>query len=212
MSEANQQTNDPNRPNCWGDDASITELFHRVVTLMRRHHHHHEHGGDPYRGQGRVLSILKMQPDISQKDIGFILDMRNQSLSELLIKLERSGYITRTPSEKDRRVMDIHLTELGLAAAEQMEKSQQHGRQIFDCLSSEEQANLSEYLKRIIKQMSAGSDEPRETGSTDYDFDPFWGVGKYADCCKRIKHEIKAHRRAACEHWRGHNCHRHGHI
>jgi DNA-binding MarR family transcriptional regulator len=203
-------TNDQSRPNDRGDDATIAELFHRVVTLMRRqqHKHHHEHCGDPYRGQGRVLSILKMQPDISQKDIGFILDMRNQSLSELLMKLERSGYITRTPSEKDRRVMDIHLTELGMAAAEQTEKRQHYGRQIFDCLTPEEQDNLSDYLKRIITQMSDGTNEQQGTGSHDYDFDPFWGVGRYADCCKHLKHEIKqeirAHRRAACEHWHGH--------
>lgn len=42
---------------------------------------------------------------------------RSQSLGELLAKLERSGYITRSPSEADRRVIGIHLTDAGKKAS-----------------------------------------------------------------------------------------------
>ena len=56
---------------------------------------------DPHRGQGRVLAILAENPEISQKKLSFLLDMRNQSLSELLAKLEKAGLITRVPSEEE---------------------------------------------------------------------------------------------------------------
>ena len=46
--------------------------------------------GDSRRGQGRVLAILKMQPEISQKELLYLLDMRPQSLGELLSKLEKT--------------------------------------------------------------------------------------------------------------------------
>ena len=55
---------------------------------------------NPHRGQGRVLSILKLKPEITQKELTYLLDMSKQALGELLKKLENCGYITRTPSRK----------------------------------------------------------------------------------------------------------------
>ena len=57
--------------------------------------------------------MLKLKPEISQKELSDLLDMRPQSLGELLGKLERNGYITRTPSERDQRVLIIRLTDAG---------------------------------------------------------------------------------------------------
>src|SRR5471030_1811846 len=100
------------------DKIDLIEEFVRVQWLFHRYHqqNHTHHGpmGDPTRGQGRVLTILKMQPEISQKDLSYLLDMRPQSLGEILSKFEKSGYITRTPSETDRRVMNIKLTKNGI--------------------------------------------------------------------------------------------------
>jgi DNA-binding MarR family transcriptional regulator len=109
-----------------------------------------------------------MQPEISQKDISYLLDMRNQSLSELLTKLEKAGLINRTQSETDRRVMNIKLTKEGEDAANQAEQGKQDYGQIFDCLGEEERKNLSEYLARIIteleKQMGGETDFPEAWG------------------------------------------------
>ena len=123
--------------------------------IGRYYHHNHGAGGpmgNPYRGQGRVLKLLKMQPTISQKDLSELLDMRPQSLGELLAKLERSGYITRAPLESDKRVMMVTLTEKGATAGDWEEK-----RPAFDdvlgCLSPEEQDRLREYLGRIIGEL-----------------------------------------------------------
>lgn len=146
----------------------IREQFFRLAMLMHRYGHHirREHGlfGDPRRGQGRVLSLLKMQPEISQKDLAYLLDMRPQSLGELLGKLEKNGFITRTPSEKDRRVMIVRLTEEGEKAAAQSESVDDD---IFGCLNEEEQEQLSEYLGRLIEALEKktgefGEDSRRE--------------------------------------------------
>jgi DNA-binding MarR family transcriptional regulator len=119
--------------------------------------------GAPYQGQGRILSLLKLKPEISQKELAHILDIRSQSLGELLAKLERSGYITRTPSDVDRRGMDIRLTDSGKAASEKdVEPPDQAS--FLDCLNAEEQTTLSDYLGRLVKnleeQLVASGSEP----------------------------------------------------
>jgi DNA-binding MarR family transcriptional regulator len=142
----------------FGQFARITELLHR-----HQHWSHRRHGpaGDPHRGQGRVMALLKVQPEISQKDLSYLLDIRPQSLGELLAKLERGGFIERTPSETDRRGMDIKLTEAGKQAAERPAV----GDDIFACLNANEQATLSDYLAKIIEELEqalAGRDEDTE--------------------------------------------------
>jgi Transcriptional regulators len=117
--------------------------------------------GDPQRGQGRVLALLKMRPEISQKDLSYLLDIRPQSLGELLAKLERGGYITRTPSETDNRVMNIKLTEAG---AEITEQQAEGVPDLFAELNAEEQGALSGYLARVIGGMEKvlGDVEPHD--------------------------------------------------
>ncbi|MED4208469.1 winged helix DNA-binding protein [Priestia megaterium] len=104
--------------------------------------------GDQHRGQGRILKLLKLQPKTTQKELSYLLDMRPQSIGELLSKLERKGYIVRTPSEKDRRVLTVELTESGLEAIEATEE-QNNNSGIFDVLSEEEQDTLSHLMQKL---------------------------------------------------------------
>lgn len=152
-------------------DFDLIEQFTRVEWLLHRYHqqNHTHHGpmGDPRRGQGRVLAILKLQPEISQKELSYLLNMRPQSLGELLSKLEKSGYITRTPAETDRRVMNIKLTKEGAEVTEAVEQEFSFDKS-FKCLSEEEQKNLSGYLSRIIETLEAQLDDEQP----ELDFDP----------------------------------------
>ena len=113
---------------------------------------------DTTRGQGRILAMLKMRDGISTKDMSYLLGVRVSSLNELLSKLEKSGYITREPSEQDKRVMLVKLTDKG-RNVQQPESIDFND--IFACLSEEEQETLGEYLDRIIAALhtSVGDDE-----------------------------------------------------
>lgn len=154
---------------------TYTELYEklsRLQWLLQRQHlqSHAERGpmADRTRGQGRVLAMLKMQPEISTKDLSYLLGIRQQSLNELLNKLEKAGYVLRTPSEGDKRVMMVRLTEKG--QAEQNEEPDYSG--IFSCLSLEEQKNFSEYLDRVIAaletEIGLDEDDERETWMHDF--------------------------------------------
>jgi DNA-binding MarR family transcriptional regulator len=154
------------------NEQDLLEKFYQLTWLLRRSMigHLRDHGpmGAPHQGQGRILSLLKLTPEISQKELAHILNIRSQSLGELLAKLERSGYITRTPSEVDRRGMDIRLTESGKAVSEK-DVEPEHQESVFGCLNEEEQTTLGNYLERLIKNLE---EQQAEGGS-----DPFPGPG-----------------------------------
>lgn len=172
-------------------DIELIEQFRRIQWLFHRYHHqnHMQYGpmGDSRRGQGRVLAILKMQPEISQKELSYLLDMRPQSLGEFLSKLEKNGYITRTPSETDRRVMNIKLTQEGKEATAKECRCDQ----LFECLNKEEQKSLNDYLNRIIEKFEAQLGEDQSS----HDFHQCHGGGR-PNCAEGGHHGMgKCHRR-----------------
>ncbi|MDR2939985.1 MAG: MarR family transcriptional regulator [Clostridiales bacterium] len=130
---------------------TITEQLQELQMLMHRAHFHGRMG-KAHRGQGRVLAMLKMKPEISQKELTFLLGMRKQSLAELLSKLEKNGLVTREQSGEDKRAMTIKLTEAGLEAANSIEEGSFDVPDVFDCLNEKELAQFSGYLERLIKQ------------------------------------------------------------
>lgn len=159
-----------------GFNDGLMRTFFHATALMHRYHHHirrdREHGGNPHRGQGRVLALLKLKPEITQKELTFLLNMRNQSLGELLVKLERGGYIERTPSETDRRVMNVKLTEAGAEAAEQAEQNQQEDGKLFESFTEEEREQFGGYLQRLIEELEKQTEGEGFAGRDPRDF---WG-------------------------------------
>ena len=114
---------------------------------------------DTSRGQGRILAMLKIKDGISTKDLSYLLGVRVSSLNEMLSKMEKNGFITREPSEQDKRVMLVYLTEKG--REEQQEQSADMN-DIFDSLTAAEQALFSEYLDRIISKLTEGESDVKE--------------------------------------------------
>ncbi len=132
---------------------SYTELSEKLARLQKLLHFYRnrvvmEYGplADRSRGQGRVMALLKLQPQISTRDLAYLLGIRQQSLNELLNKLEEKEMVERKPSEDDKRVMIVHLTEKGKEA----EQPKNESYDFFGVLSEEEQAAFSDYLDRLI--------------------------------------------------------------
>ncbi|MDR0307670.1 MAG: MarR family transcriptional regulator [Chitinispirillales bacterium] len=148
--------------------------FRRLESLLLRSHIKRANDGSaisPHRGQGRILAILKLQPRIGQKELGYLLDMSKQGLAELLGKLEKSGYITRSQSEKDRRSYIVELTDSGREALpdeSSLEAEVDDVDAALDCLNEEEQRNMAGYLDRIIKAVVEKSDVVDDDDYADY--------------------------------------------
>lgn len=145
----------------------MNEQFMKLQHDLRRYYHRQmakNQGYGPHRGQGRVLTLLKMNPEISQKDLTFVLGMRPQSVGELLQKLEDKDLITRDASEQDRRVMIIRLTDLGMEEAEKISETTDVGEELFADFSDDEKiewARLVEKLSETLKN-ELGEDDSEE--------------------------------------------------
>ena len=111
--------------------------------------------GDPTQGQGRILAMLKIQDGIPTKELSYLLGLQVASLNELLAKLERAGLVTREPSEADRRVMLVKLTNAGRETPQQNPDA----GGAFAVLTPEEQETLSGYLDRIIADLASETHE-----------------------------------------------------
>lgn len=100
--------------------------------------------------QQRILIMLNELGPISQSELTQQLRIQPGSASEVIIKLETSGYITRTPSEKDRRTTVVQLTEAGTAAAQQAAalRVERH-EQMFDSLNAGEKETLLSLLEKL---------------------------------------------------------------
>ncbi len=101
-------------------------------------------------GQGRILKLLTIKPEISQKELHGMLDISKQSLAETLSKLEKNGFIVREPSEEDRRVLIVKLTEEGKKEISTFENEAVNSYNVFKDVSDEELKIFGNVLDKII--------------------------------------------------------------
>lgn len=140
------------------EEKDLTKQFLEFDGRLRRYFamEMHKQGktGSPHRGQGRVLTLLSMRDNISQKDLAFILGLRPQSVGELLGKLEKNQLILRTPSEDDKRVMLVSLTEEGQAEAKRISEEPSFATDLFDVFSDEEKNQFSALIEKLNSEIS----------------------------------------------------------
>lgn len=141
---------------------SIYEKLNVLQALMKRQEKASQERFGPFadmsRGQGRILAMLKIQPEIATRDLAFLLGIRQQSLNELLNKLEKGGYVIRKPSEKDRRVMMVCLTDKGKQEPAGIRDHEEY----LSALNTEELEKFGEYLDRIIAVLQKDQPEDRD--------------------------------------------------
>lgn len=164
----------------------LMEMFHRGVHLLHRsgpHLRRHSKRSPMPPAQGRLMRLLAATGPVSQRTLGEILDIRSASLSELLGKLDKSGWIRRRPGENDRRTIDIELTEegentLGSIGNERAEMAEE----VFGALNEEELRQFHGLLGKLIddwetrfedKGKHFGRHRPTD-GEGDFDRGPGW--------------------------------------
>ena len=99
---------------------------------------------------------LQMHSPIPTRELAYLLDIRQQSLNELLQKLQADGLVERKPSPTDRRVMLVHLTEAGRGA-----KLGDEAADYLSSLTDEEIASLTALLDKVIAALEeqVGADD-----------------------------------------------------
>lgn len=113
--------------------------------------HFFRYGMGEKTGQQRILSMLAERGIITQRELQDMLGVQSGSLSEILNKVESCGYVMRRQNEKDRRQMNLELTESGREAACNFRKDHmKRARTMFDGLTEEEKKQLSTLLGKMM--------------------------------------------------------------
>ena len=143
------------------NERSLPQLFHETHHALNQYlrYRRSERFG-PEHGQGRLIELLRKTGPLTQKKLAYFLGIRQQSLGELVRKLEEAGYVERKPSPEDKRAMIVSLTDAGLA----LEIPHTNTDSVFDCLNEEERENLRSYLEAICERAAALMPEEARPG------------------------------------------------
>lgn len=88
---------------------------------------------------------------VNQKDIEEELRLTNPTVTGILKRLERKGFVTRTVGSRDRRYKEVRLTEKCARLGEQFHPTAEEllGR-MFDGFTAEELEDLNRLLRRLV--------------------------------------------------------------
>ncbi len=101
-----------------------------------------------------ALSQVSMAPDrtVRLSDLARVANMTLSHLSRVITRLERNGWVMRTPDPDDGRYTLAHLTDAGLVMVESAAPGHVRAvrRLVFDGLSPEQAEGLAEALGQIV--------------------------------------------------------------
>lgn len=148
-------------------DEEIFGMFRRINAMTRMQPRHkdgmtppsHIHPGEmpsqppPHEhGKGRMMRLLADEGEMIQSQLAARLEIRPQSLSELLAKAENDGLVTRRQSEEDKRQTIVSLTDVGRERVTEFRSAhKKHAEEFLSPLSEEEKETLSAILSKMIE-------------------------------------------------------------
>lgn len=132
-------------------DMGAMDTDEKLAKLMRHCGHILWHQSGNKQGQRRILSLLEKQGVMTQKELQKELDIQSGSLSEVLGKLEKKGWIERRQNEADKRNVDVMITKRGEEEIQvQSMDRQKSPQELFHCLDEEEKVALVKILDKLI--------------------------------------------------------------
>ena len=107
------------------------------------------------RNEINVISLVSDQPDVILKDISSALDLPKSTLTSIISRLERKGYILRIISQKDLRSYGLRLTERGIRAQkEHLEYEKEVFGAVLGTLEADERKELVRLMGKITVTLS----------------------------------------------------------
>ena len=111
---------------------------------------------DLNKSQSMILFQLHRDGRISQKELAQKLNVSAPSITSMIQKMEKSGYIVRNVDEKDQRMMRLDLTEKGQACIEHVKAIAEKMDEIaFTGISPEEKMLLRRILFQICENVES---------------------------------------------------------
>ena len=118
--------------------------------------------------QGQVMGYLahRQEPPCA-KDIEDAFRLSHPTVSGILSRLEKKGFIGFRPDEKDRRIKRICILPKGEKCLETMHQTiRENDRKMVEGFTEEEKKLFAEYLERAIANMGREQCHCKEEGRT----------------------------------------------
>lgn len=121
-----------------------------------------------YRGQPPVLFLLQSQDGLALSDLVAHLQVAPATVTKMVQRLERAGFVYRIPDAQDQRVTRIYLTESGRSIQDAMRRTlRQLEEETFAGLSQTERDQLYSLLARLRHNLQRVVHPEPEATATD---------------------------------------------
>ena len=106
--------------------------------------------------QGRIMFALWQEEGISINELAKKTQLKKSTLTSMLDRLERMGYVRRQRCRKDRRKILIQRTSKDKDIEKEYVKlSQEHTKMFFQGFAEDQMDRFEEDLKRILNNLMA---------------------------------------------------------
>jgi DNA-binding MarR family transcriptional regulator len=120
-----------------------------LVQICRMHHGRARellHGIGLYRGQPPVLDILYDEEGLTHTELATRLQVVPATVTKMLQRMEKSGFLVRQPDPEDQRVSRVYLTDAGREIRAEM-------RARLDRLAEETLAGLTVEDRALLRKL-----------------------------------------------------------
>ncbi len=143
------------------DGMTVGQLLAQVCRMSGHRLRGHMEKIGLHRGQGFALIHLWHNDGMSQRDLARSMHISPASVTNMLQRMERDGWIKRKRDEKDQRVVRVYLT---VKAEETRIQAKRVFREMEDALNSvyttEEQSTLKLLLTKLYEHFAPGDPHP----------------------------------------------------
>ena len=113
-----------------------------------------------YRGQPPMLHALWHKDGLMHSELAHMLHVQPATISNMVRRMEKAGFVTRRRDDEDERVSRVYLTDRGRAIQEEVYKTMRAIEAIvFAGFAPEELESIRGFLERMaqnLKQMEEG--------------------------------------------------------
>lgn len=136
---------------------SDEEFFKRLADLVKDINSTIQCAAQPsnFRGQGRIIDLIAHHEGCAQRELAVLAGVKPGSLTEVLERLERNGYVSRQRDEWDRRVIRVTLTTRGRTFhADLVAKRAAFARRLLTDVSPKEREQFIRVVDKMQTQLT----------------------------------------------------------
>jgi MarR family transcriptional regulator, organic hydroperoxide resistance regulator len=134
-----------------------------LLAQVSRLHHYRAHelldGLGLYRGQPPVLFALWERDGLTHKELAGQLEITPATVTKMIQRMEKAGFVRRQPDASDQRVSRVYLTDAGRAVHAQVQAVWNRMEvENFAGFSDEERVTLRRFLLQIRDNLTRATD------------------------------------------------------